>query len=42
VQVRQLMSGFEKVVFEHVRREFNTRADDLAGDAARISARQTK
>jgi ribonuclease HI len=42
IQVRRLMGEFEKVHFEHVRREFNTRADDLAGEAAKVSARQSQ
>lgn len=40
IQVRHLMQAFEKVHFEHVRREHNTRADDLASAAAKVAAEQ--
>jgi ribonuclease HI len=40
VQVRRLMEAFDKVHFEHVGRDQNSRADELASAAARLSARQ--
>jgi len=33
VQIHNLVQGFEKVSFEHVRREKNVRADELANQA---------
>ena len=35
IQVREVMRQFTKVLFEHVPREKNERADKLAGEAAR-------
>jgi len=34
MNVRQLMQDFQKVLFQHVPREKNERADELAGKAA--------
>jgi ribonuclease HI len=42
MQVRELMPRFEKVAFEHIRRWYNERADELAGEAAKISAGKKK
>ncbi|MCE5218994.1 ribonuclease HI family protein [bacterium] len=39
LQVRELMPRFGKVVFEHIRRMHNERADELAGEAAKVSAK---
>lgn len=38
VQVRRLVERFEKVTFQHVRREKNEQADALAGKAAKRAA----
>ncbi len=39
IALRGLMQGFEKVVFQHVPREHNERADALAGKAAQKAKR---
>jgi ribonuclease HI len=39
IEVRGLMRGFAKVIFEHVPREKNERADALAGEAAKQARR---